>query len=71
MGDIDYVGNAEDQRQSNRDKEQAGGGGEPVERLKQKCAESHVMLAAAPLTLFLKGEGKRARGKALICFRRP
>jgi hypothetical protein len=68
MGDIDDAGNAEDQRQSNCDKEQTRRGGEPVERLKQKCAESHVMLAACSLTLSLKGEGKRVRGKTLIRF---
>src|SRR5581483_966649 len=41
MRDIDDAGHAEYQRQTGSDKEQARGGGEPVERLKQKCAESH------------------------------
>ena len=39
--DIDDAGDAEDQRQAGGDKEQPGGGGEPVERLEQECAEGH------------------------------
>ena len=57
MRDIDDAGDAEDQRQAGGEQEQAGGGRQPVERLKQECAESHELLAAAALPSPLVGEG--------------
>ncbi len=53
--DIDDAGDAEDQRQADGDKEQAGRGGQPVERLEQECVESHLSRAASrssPLPLW-------------------
>ena len=68
MRDIDDAGDAEDQRQAGGDKEQAGGGRQPVERLEQECGEGHI---AAPQALFpspLAGEGG---SRAAISEREP
>src|SRR6266699_3429333 len=41
MRDVDDAGDAEDQRKPGGDEEQARGGGEPVERLKQEAVQAH------------------------------
>src|SRR5262249_42097758 len=45
---VDDAGDAEDQRQPGADEEQPGRGGEPVERLKEKGVEGHLVIG--PLT---------------------
>ena len=62
--DIDDAGDAEDQRQAGGDKEQAGGGREPVERLEQEGVESHRSLAASAVTLSPCGRGCPSGGEA-------
>ena len=49
MRDIDDAGDAEDQRQPGRDEEQAGGGGESVERLEEEGVEGHEPALIPPL----------------------
>ncbi len=60
MRDIDDARDAEDQREPGGDEKQARGGGEPVERLKQKTAEAHRMReanASLPRSRGKDGEG--------------
>ena len=63
VGDVDDAGDAEDQRQAGADEEQAGRGGQPVERLEQESVERHHALtasSASPLP-----QGRRARSAPL------
>ena len=62
--DIDDTGNAEDQRQTDRDKKQTGRGRKPVKRLKQECAECHDHLfpAGGERSTSERQRGSRVRG---------
>src|ERR1700756_5602028 len=49
MRDIDDARDAEDQRQAGSDQKQAGGAGEPVERLEEEGVEGHGLLTSPRL----------------------